>query len=100
FLAQQHTVQSPLSQQFIYYQMTQRMPSNLSSSPYQNQAANVKTSQIPPELALPHSSECEVHLFNERHSERMRKWLNCDNDISTEDNKRRQKEDGQNHKEC
>ncbi|NXH69072.1 RBM11 regulator, partial [Hydrobates tethys] len=61
FRKMQYTVQSPMGQQFPYYQMTPPLPSNLSFSPYRNQAANFKSAQSSSELALPHSSDCEVH---------------------------------------
>ncbi|NXN60685.1 RBM11 regulator, partial [Rynchops niger] len=61
FQKMQYTVQSPMGQQFPYYQMTSPLPSNFSFSPYQNQAANFKCAQTSFGLALPHSSDCEEH---------------------------------------
>ncbi|XP_071665818.1 splicing regulator RBM11 isoform X1 [Patagioenas fasciata] len=98
FLAQQYTVQSPMGQQFPYYQMTPPLPSNLSFSPYQNQAANFKSAQSTFELALPHSSDCEVHQEDESTSKRKREQQSCDSDTSIEDDKMRQRERDQKYK--
>uniref|UniRef100_A0A8C8A9C0 Splicing regulator RBM11 n=1 Tax=Otus sunia TaxID=257818 RepID=A0A8C8A9C0_9STRI len=92
FLAQQYTLQSPVGQQFPYYQMTPPLPSNSSFSPYQNQAANFKSAQSSFELSLPHSSDCEVHQVDESTSKRKREWQSCDSDSSIEDDKMRQRE--------
>ncbi|KFQ87086.1 hypothetical protein N337_09118 [Phoenicopterus ruber ruber] len=97
FLAQQYTVQSPTGQQFPYYQMTQPLPSNLSLSPYQNQAANFKSAQSSLDLALPHSSDCEVHR-DESTSKRKRERQSCDSDTSIEDDQMRQRERDQKYK--
>ncbi|KFQ67544.1 hypothetical protein N335_00268 [Phaethon lepturus] len=98
FLAQQYTVQSPVGQQFPYYQMTPPLPSNLSFSPYQKQAANLKSTQSSFELALPCSSYCEVHQVDESTSKRKREQQSCDSDTSIEDDKMRQKERDQKYK--
>ncbi|XP_042644742.1 splicing regulator RBM11 isoform X1 [Tyto alba] len=98
FLAQQYTVQSPMGQQFPYYQMTPPLPSNLSFSPYQNQAANFKSAQSSFELALPLSSDCEVRQVDESTSKRKREQQSFDSDTSIEDDKMRQKERDQKYK--
>ncbi|KFW08822.1 hypothetical protein N327_07112, partial [Fulmarus glacialis] len=98
FLAQQYTVQSPAGQQFPYYQMTPTLPSNLSFSLYRNQAANFKSPQSSSELALPHSSDSEVHHVDESTSKRKRGQQSCDSDTSIEDDKMRQRERYQKYK--
>ncbi|KFO78136.1 hypothetical protein N303_11678 [Cuculus canorus] len=98
FLAQQYTVQSPMGQQFPYYQMTPPLPSNLSFSVYPNQAANFKSAQSSFELALPHSSDCEVHHVDESTSKRKREQQSCESDSSIEDDKVRQRERDQKYK--
>ncbi|KFP90741.1 hypothetical protein N311_09940 [Apaloderma vittatum] len=100
FLAQQYTVQSPVGQQFAYCQMTPIQPSDLSISPYQIQAANFKSAQSSFELALPHSSDCEVHRVDESNSKRKREQQSCDSDTSIEDDKMRQRERDQKYKKC
>ncbi|KAM6095069.1 splicing regulator RBM11 isoform 2-T2 [Chlamydotis macqueenii] len=97
-LAQQYTVQSPVGQQFPYYQMTSSLPSNLSFSPYQNQAANFKSAQSSFDLALPHSSDCEVNQVDESTSKRKREQQSCDSDTSIEDDQKRQKDRDQKYK--
>uniref|UniRef100_A0A8C0EU64 RNA binding motif protein 11 n=1 Tax=Bubo bubo TaxID=30461 RepID=A0A8C0EU64_BUBBB len=86
---------SPVGQQFPYYQMTPPLPSNLSFSPYQNQAANFKSAQSSFELSLPHSSDCEVHQVDESTSKRKREQQSCDSDSSIEGDKMRQREHDQ-----
>ncbi|KFV13576.1 hypothetical protein N340_10579 [Tauraco erythrolophus] len=98
FLAQQYPVQSPMGQQFPYYQMTPPLPCNLSFSPCLNQAANFKSAQSSFELALPHSSDWEVHRVDESTSKRKREQRNCDSDSSIEDDKMRQRERDQKYK--
>ncbi|KFV44123.1 hypothetical protein N328_00370 [Gavia stellata] len=98
FLAQQYTVHSPMGQQFPYHQMTPPLPSNLSFSPYQNQAANFKSAESSSELALPLSSDCEVRRLDESTSKRKREQQSCDSDTSIEDDKIRQRECDQKHK--
>ncbi|XP_074890034.1 splicing regulator RBM11 isoform X1 [Buteo buteo] len=98
FLAQQYTVQSPMGQQFPYYQMTPPLPSNLSFSLYQNQAANFRSAQSSFELALPHSSDCEVHQVNKSTSKRKREEQSCDSDASIEDDKKKQRKHDQKYK--
>ncbi|KFQ93101.1 hypothetical protein Y956_06826 [Nipponia nippon] len=100
FLAQQYTVQSPTGQQFSYYQMTPLLPSNLSFSPYQNQAANFKSAQSSFELALPRSGDCEVHQVDDSTSKRKREQQSCDSDTSIEDDKMRQRKRDQKYKKC
>ncbi|KFO09855.1 hypothetical protein N312_08326 [Balearica regulorum gibbericeps] len=100
FLAQQYTVQSPMGQQFPYYQMTPPLPSNLSFSPCQNQAANFRSAQRSFELALPHSSDYEVHQVDESTYKRKREQQNCDRDTSIEDDKTRQRQRDQKYKKC
>ncbi|KFO96469.1 hypothetical protein N300_14756, partial [Calypte anna] len=100
FLAQQYTVQSPMGQQLPYFQMTPTLPSNLPFSPYQNQAATFKSVQSSFELALPHSSDCEVHQVDESASKRKREQQSCDSDTSIEDDKMRQREHDQKYKKC
>ncbi|XP_035396701.1 splicing regulator RBM11 isoform X2 [Cygnus atratus] len=100
FLAQQYTVHSPVGQQFPYYQMTPPPPSNLSVPPYQNQAANFKSGQSSFELALPHSSDCEVYQVDESTSKRKREQQSCDSDTSTEDDQMKQRKCNQKYKKC
>ncbi|XP_074757948.1 splicing regulator RBM11 isoform X1 [Athene noctua] len=98
FLAQQYTVQSPVGQKFPCYKMTPPLPSNLSFSPYQNQAAKFKSAQSSFGLALPHSSDCEVHQVDESTFKRKREQQSCDNDSSIEDDKMRQRKHDQKYK--
>uniref|UniRef100_A0A663ECY0 Splicing regulator RBM11 n=1 Tax=Aquila chrysaetos chrysaetos TaxID=223781 RepID=A0A663ECY0_AQUCH len=91
FQKMQYTVQSLMGQQFPYYQMTPPLPSNLSFSLYQNQAANFKSAQSSFELALPHSSDCEVHQVDKSTSKRKREQQSCDGDTSIEDDKKKQR---------
>ncbi|KFP22610.1 Splicing regulator RBM11 [Egretta garzetta] len=98
FLAQQYTLQSPMGQPFPYYQMTPPLPSSLSFSPCQNQAANFKAAQSSFELALPHSSDCEVHQVEESTSKRKREQQSCDSDTSIEDDKMRKRARDQKYK--
>jgi len=98
FLAPQCAVQSPVGQQFPNYQMTLPPSSDLSFSPYQDQAANFKSAQSSSELALPHSSDCEVHRVDESTSKRKRKQQSCDSDTSIEDDKMRRRKHVQKYK--
>ncbi|NXL89916.1 RBM11 regulator, partial [Alectura lathami] len=100
FLEQQYAVHSPMGQQFPYYQMTPPLPSNLSTSPYPNQAANFKPGQSSFEVALPPPSECEVYQVDESTSKRKRELQSCDSDTSTEDDKMRQRKHDQKYKKC
>ncbi|XP_055657418.1 splicing regulator RBM11 [Falco peregrinus] len=100
FLAQQYAVQSPMGQQFPYYQMTPLLPSNLYFSPNQNQAANFKSAQSSFELALPHASDSQVHQVDEGTSKRKREQQSCDSDTSVEDDKMKQRERDQKYKKC
>ncbi|KAM9300691.1 splicing regulator RBM11 [Morus bassanus] len=98
-LAQQYTGWSPMGQQFPHYQMTAPLPSNLSFSPCQNQAANFKSAQSSSEWALPHSTDCEVYQVDESTSKRKREQQSCDSDTSTEDDKMRKRERDQKYKQ-
>ncbi|KFQ29364.1 hypothetical protein N332_09802, partial [Mesitornis unicolor] len=91
FLAPQYTVQSPMGQQFPYYHMTLPLPSNLPSSSHQNEAASSKSAQNSSELALPHSSDCEVHQVDESTFKRKRKQQRCDGDTGGDDDKVRKR---------
>ncbi|NXN96696.1 RBM11 regulator, partial [Rhinopomastus cyanomelas] len=98
FLAQQYMVQSPMGQQFPYYQMTPPLPSNFSFSPYQNQAANFKSVQSSFEFTPPHPSDCEVHQVDGSTSKRKREQQSCDSDTSIEDGKMRPRERDQRYR--
>ncbi|KFV61015.1 hypothetical protein N307_00043 [Dryobates pubescens] len=98
FLAQQYTVQSPLGQQFPYCQMAPPLPSNFPFSPYQSQGADFMSAQSSFELALPHSSDREMHQMDESTSKRKREQQSCDSDTSVEDDKVRQRERDQKYK--
>uniref|UniRef100_A0A663NBW1 RNA binding motif protein 11 n=1 Tax=Athene cunicularia TaxID=194338 RepID=A0A663NBW1_ATHCN len=98
FQKMQYTVQSPVGQKFPCDKMTPPLPSNLSFSPYQNQAAKFKSAQSSFGLALPHSSDCEVHQVDESTSKRKREQQSCDDDSSIEDDKTRQRKHDQKYK--
>ncbi|XP_033926823.1 splicing regulator RBM11 [Melopsittacus undulatus] len=99
-LGQQYPVQSPMVQQFPYYQMTPPQPSNFCFSPYQNQAANFKSAQSSFEMALPHSSHCGMHQVDKRTYKRKREHQSYDSDTSAEGDNMRQRKDGKKYRKC
>uniref|UniRef100_A0A663N7S7 RNA binding motif protein 11 n=1 Tax=Athene cunicularia TaxID=194338 RepID=A0A663N7S7_ATHCN len=82
----------------ISFTMNSSLPHEHSGFQKMNQAAKFKSAQSSFGLALPHSSDCEVHQVDESTSKRKREQQSCDDDSSIEDDKTRQRKHDQKYK--
>uniref|UniRef100_A0A8B9N2A0 RRM domain-containing protein n=1 Tax=Accipiter nisus TaxID=211598 RepID=A0A8B9N2A0_9AVES len=80
------------------FPMNNSLPHEYSGFQKMNQAANFKSAQSSFELALPHSSDCEVHQVNKSTSKRKREQQSCDGDTSIEEDKKKQRKNDQKYK--
>ncbi|XP_074890039.1 splicing regulator RBM11 isoform X3 [Buteo buteo] len=80
------------------FPMNNSLPHEYSGFQKMNQAANFRSAQSSFELALPHSSDCEVHQVNKSTSKRKREEQSCDSDASIEDDKKKQRKHDQKYK--
>ncbi|XP_010192849.1 PREDICTED: splicing regulator RBM11, partial [Mesitornis unicolor] len=73
------------------FPMSNSLPHEYSGFQKMNEAASSKSAQNSSELALPHSSDCEVHQVDESTFKRKRKQQRCDGDTGGDDDKVRKR---------